>query len=247
LKRRSAISATSTFTERKEISGLKGSMQCEHPNEDLTTFEGRIHFASPLNMTLPLSMTQFLPRGAVVRNTEFVWAVVIYTGRNTKIFKNLKPAGLKDSTMERRLNKIVIAAFVYNAIILLMSTLFEYVDYLNWISYQNNHPNSITAAQWWLYPTGLPTSGSQVNIDQYYYYFPFLHYFFLNLLCWLIILILINLFIGIFPLGDFFFNLECFGFIHFFLFIIYLRYTYFIICYNGSCSINSRRIYALGS
>ncbi|KAJ3412743.1 hypothetical protein HDV05_000313 [Chytridiales sp. JEL 0842] len=78
---------------------------------------------------LPLTMTNMVLRGAVLRNTDFCWGVVVYTGSNTKIIKNLKRAGLKSSRLEARLNMLVAAAFIYNAILLFGSTVLEYMHY----------------------------------------------------------------------------------------------------------------------
>ncbi|KAI9363507.1 hypothetical protein DFJ73DRAFT_792883 [Zopfochytrium polystomum] len=104
LKRRTAINALSHYTKPEDIAQLK------------------IIFAS-------LSMSNMLLRGAVLRNTDFAWGVVVYTGHNTKIIKNLKTTGLKSSRMEKWLNWLVAGAFVYNAILLLGSTLLEWFHY----------------------------------------------------------------------------------------------------------------------
>lgn len=71
-------------------------------------------------------MNQFLPRGAVLRNTAFAYAVVIYSGKNTKIMKNLRQSKLKFSTLESRLNKLILGIFIYNIFLIVSSVLFEF-------------------------------------------------------------------------------------------------------------------------
>ncbi|RKO89133.1 hypothetical protein BDK51DRAFT_23151 [Blyttiomyces helicus] len=116
-------------SQTQKVSQMHGRLRCEHPNENLNSFEGRLHVdnfvpapgAAPKELILPLTMSNLLLRGAVLRNTEFCYALVIYTGGNTKIIKNLKRAAGKSSSLERRLNWLVCGAFVYNAILLVSS------------------------------------------------------------------------------------------------------------------------------
>ena len=82
-------------------------------------------------------MEHLILRGAVLRNTDFAYCIVIYTGANTKIIKNLKPAKAKTSTLERQLNYFVGAAFVYNAFLLISSVWIEYTLYSDLLTLQN--------------------------------------------------------------------------------------------------------------
>ncbi|KXS09048.1 phospholipid-translocating P-type ATPase [Gonapodya prolifera JEL478] len=69
----------------------------------------------------PVSVAQFLPRGAVLRNTEYVFGVVVYTGRDTKIMRNLRASRLKFSTLHHNLSYLIGGVFVYNIFLLLFS------------------------------------------------------------------------------------------------------------------------------
>ncbi|KAJ3318517.1 hypothetical protein HDU76_000813 [Blyttiomyces sp. JEL0837] len=133
LKRRSALAPLTSFTKMEDVSRINGLIQCERPNENLTSFEGRLNYTidSPTaqKTVLPLTMNNLLLRGAVLRNTDFCWGAVVYTGNNTKIIKNLKRAGLKSSRLEAKLNLMVIAAFGFNIILLMGSTVLEYMHY----------------------------------------------------------------------------------------------------------------------
>ncbi|KAI9326697.1 hypothetical protein DFJ73DRAFT_149830 [Zopfochytrium polystomum] len=122
----------------QDIAQLKIIVQCEKPNESLVSFQGRIsvvpdHVDDATHAAeaqfASLSMSNMLLRGAVLRNKDFVWGVVVYTGHNTKIINNLKTTGLKSSRMEKWLNWLVAGAFVFNAFLLLGSTLQEWFHY----------------------------------------------------------------------------------------------------------------------
>jgi phospholipid-transporting ATPase len=71
------------------ISRISGRIQCELPNENLSKFEGRLLVQVPdgSDKVHPLSMTQMLLRGSFLRNTDFCYAIVVFAGIETKIFK----------------------------------------------------------------------------------------------------------------------------------------------------------------
>ncbi|KAJ3277641.1 hypothetical protein HK104_003117, partial [Borealophlyctis nickersoniae] len=145
LKRRSAVPELSGLTTVESVSRLRGHINCEQPNENLNSFEGAVHIdtsrlssphlapahhaSAPTAQILPLTMSNLLLRGAVLRNTDFAYALVIYTGSNTKIIRNLKRSKIKSSTLERKLNWLVCGAFVYNAALLISSVVLEWVHY----------------------------------------------------------------------------------------------------------------------
>jgi len=141
----------------QSISQFRGKIESEPPNQNLLSFEGRISISSlPIksidsktdssnsdstasstnSQILPLSISNLLLRGAVLRNTDFAFAVVLYTGPNTKIMKNLKKAGQKRSRLEKSLNKFVFAAFLFNMALLLTSVMLE----LSYFWYARSRP-----------------------------------------------------------------------------------------------------------
>ncbi|KAJ3338214.1 hypothetical protein HDU93_009874 [Gonapodya sp. JEL0774] len=69
----------------------------------------------------PLSVSQFLPRGALLRNTDYVFGVVVYAGLDTKIMRNLRATSLKFSTLQGKLNWLVFGVFIYNMFLLAYS------------------------------------------------------------------------------------------------------------------------------
>lgn len=125
LKRRSALAATKGFGTPQNPGA--GKIQATAPNKDLHEFDARLHLTKPdgTEKTYALSINQFLPRGAVLRNTEYVFAVVVYTGLDTKVMKNNTKGKLKFSTLEGRLNALVTGIFIYNLILLALAVAFS--------------------------------------------------------------------------------------------------------------------------
>ncbi|KAF9548539.1 hypothetical protein EC957_006093 [Mortierella hygrophila] len=81
----------------------------------------------PQDEVAPVTMTNVALRGSWLKNTEWVYGVVLYAGVDTKMMRNLKNTGLKFSTMETRLNRMIVAIFVFNAFLLVASMCFAYV------------------------------------------------------------------------------------------------------------------------
>ncbi|KAI9347255.1 hypothetical protein BDR26DRAFT_834348 [Obelidium mucronatum] len=159
LKRRAAISALTHYNTLEDVIRINLHIQCEQPNENLLSFEGRgkytvsagraradrrRSFFEPEKHTdqsrregqivdgpgvVPLSLTHLLLRGSVLRNTEYAWASVVYTGSDTKIIMNMKKPPQKESRLMRYLNWFVMGVFVYNAVLLFGSTVLEHQDY----------------------------------------------------------------------------------------------------------------------
>ncbi|KAL0839953.1 hypothetical protein ABMA28_016563 [Loxostege sticticalis] len=62
--------------------------------------------------TIPLGLDQMLLRGAMLRNTSWVYGVVIYTGHETKLMKNSTKAPLKRSSIDRQTNTHILMLFM---------------------------------------------------------------------------------------------------------------------------------------
>ncbi|KAJ3021203.1 UNVERIFIED_CONTAM: hypothetical protein HDU68_009759, partial [Siphonaria sp. JEL0065] len=62
--------------------------------------------------TVPLDPGQLLLRGAMLRNTRWIYGVVVFTGHETKLMKNATGAPLKSTKVERSVNKQIIFLFI---------------------------------------------------------------------------------------------------------------------------------------
>ncbi|KAJ3321187.1 hypothetical protein HDV06_004530 [Boothiomyces sp. JEL0866] len=161
LKRKSTVPTTTDKNSPESVSKVDGLIQCEQPNDNLVSFEGRITLNDGKNQTTPLSLLNLVCRGSVLRNTDFVYAAVLYCGANTKIMKNLKQGKLKTSSLERKLNLLVLAAFAFNAVLLIISVVLEYQHYQYILGIQNTRPATDLAVEWYI---GLASSNATFNL-----------------------------------------------------------------------------------
>ncbi|AES96443.2 phospholipid-transporting ATPase-like protein [Medicago truncatula] len=108
LKIRKALEKTWDYVTPEKASEFKGEIQCEQPNNSLYTFTGNLIIQ---DQTLPLSPNQLLLRGCSLRNTGHIVGVVIFTGHETKVMMNAMNVPSKRSTLERKLDKLILTLF----------------------------------------------------------------------------------------------------------------------------------------
>nr|XP_026696286.1 probable phospholipid-transporting ATPase IA isoform X1 [Ciona intestinalis] len=102
LKIRQGIPATSEIQSSEDLLQLHGMIECESPNRHLYSFNGSIKLNE--DRLLPLGPDQILLRGAMLRNTKWIFGVVVYTGHESKLMKNANRAPLKMSNVDRTTN-----------------------------------------------------------------------------------------------------------------------------------------------
>jgi phospholipid-transporting ATPase len=84
---------------------------------------------------VPLSVDQMLLRGSSLRNTEYIYGVVVFTGHETKIMKNSVRSKAKFSKLERATNTyilvIVLMQLIMSLIAAISNTIWEIIYYEN--------------------------------------------------------------------------------------------------------------------
>lgn len=108
LKLKHALEETSSLCDEKSFQQFKAVIKCEDPNEDLYSFIGTLFYNSTPH---ELSLQQILLRDSKLRNTDFIYGVVIFTGHDTKVMQNATEPPSKRSAIERRMDKIVYILF----------------------------------------------------------------------------------------------------------------------------------------
>ncbi|KAK4346302.1 hypothetical protein RND71_032641 [Anisodus tanguticus] len=108
LKVKHALDITSSLHDDSSFRNFKAVVKCEDPNEDLYTFIGTLYYE---NQQHPLSVQQILLRDSKLRNTDYVYGVVIFTGHDTKVMQNSTDPPSKRSGIEIRMDKIIYVLF----------------------------------------------------------------------------------------------------------------------------------------
>ncbi|KAJ3178984.1 hypothetical protein HDU87_003253 [Geranomyces variabilis] len=109
LKIKQGLPETAGLLTPEAVARLHGVIRSETPNNSLYTFEGMLRLPT---RTLPLDPMQLLLRGAQLRNTQWVYAVVVFTGHETKLMRNATAAPIKRTKVERMVNVQIIFLFI---------------------------------------------------------------------------------------------------------------------------------------
>jgi phospholipid-transporting ATPase len=105
----------------EHISRVTGKLSCEKPNNAIYKFEGSFGLESPSQQELALSAENLLLRGSSLRNTEFVYGVAVFTGKDTKIMQNSAHAKYKFSELEKNTNKAILIVLVTQLLLSLIA------------------------------------------------------------------------------------------------------------------------------
>ncbi|XP_062232932.1 putative phospholipid-transporting ATPase 9 isoform X2 [Phragmites australis] len=111
LKIKQALDVTLDLQEDTKFRYVRQTIKCEDPNANLYSFVGTMEWKG---RQYPLSPQQLLLRDSKLRNTDYVYGTVIFTGHDTKAMQNATDPPSKRSKIEKKMDKIIY---------LLMSTL----------------------------------------------------------------------------------------------------------------------------
>jgi magnesium-transporting ATPase (P-type) len=106
------------------VKTLEATIECEFPNDKIYKYEGI--FKSPkLLQDIPLSPENLLLRGSSLRNTEFIYGVVVFVGHDSKIMLNTMSQRNKVPRNERTMNKLIICFFIIQSLICFICALYS--------------------------------------------------------------------------------------------------------------------------
>lgn len=92
LKIKQAHPSTANLTTPQAASLLRGHLLSEAPNSSLYTYDGTFHISSTqpgaAPTKIPVGPNQVLLRGAQLRNTDWVYGIVVNAGHQTKLMRN---------------------------------------------------------------------------------------------------------------------------------------------------------------
>jgi len=113
-------------------------MMYEKPNPYLYSFKGTLLLEE--EKKVPCDASNFILRGCSLRNTEWIYGLVAYTGHQTKIMLNSVNAKPKQSNLEKTMSKEILIIFFVQCFLCLGSGLYyslwtsnnmEYLSYLH--------------------------------------------------------------------------------------------------------------------
>jgi len=110
LKEKSALQEYKNIYEDDYID-LKGSIICDFPNENLNIWNGKIRETD--NNDIDCDIGNIILKGCVLKNTDYVCGIIVYSGKNTKIMKNAKNVKGKSSKVLHIMNKLLYSVFIF--------------------------------------------------------------------------------------------------------------------------------------
>ena len=118
---------------------ISGFIQVIPPNANLNQIEGRLNiFVMENNLiskeeNFSLNIKEFILKGSILKNTNWIVGVVIYTGMSNKIILNSKKPRMKISQIEIKMNYCLIGVFCF----LVASSLFY--SYYHYFLYKKHN------------------------------------------------------------------------------------------------------------
>ncbi|XP_047381769.1 phospholipid-transporting ATPase FetA-like isoform X2 [Sciurus carolinensis] len=111
LKVKQAISVTSDMGDNLDLlSTFDGEVRCDPPNNKLDKFTGILTYK---RKSYSLDHDKLLLRGCIIRNTDWCYGLVIYTGPDTKLMQNSGKSIFKRTHMDHLMNLFVIWIFLF--------------------------------------------------------------------------------------------------------------------------------------
>ncbi|XP_010329996.2 phospholipid-transporting ATPase FetA-like isoform X2 [Saimiri boliviensis] len=115
LKVKQALSVTSDMEDHLELlSAFDGVVRCEAPNNKLDKFSGILTYKGKKYF---LDHDNLLLRGCIIRNTDWCYGLVIYTGPDTKLMQNSGRSTFKRTQIDHLMNVLVLWIFLLLGII----------------------------------------------------------------------------------------------------------------------------------
>lgn len=121
LKLKQGLESTLFLQEDSYFKDFKAMVRCEDPNASLYTFVGTMFMEE---QQLPLAPQQLLLRDSKLRNTDYIYGAVIFTGHDTKVLQNATEPPSKRSRIEKKMDSIIYFLFAVVFLISLVGSVF---------------------------------------------------------------------------------------------------------------------------
>lgn len=119
LKVKRSLEPTLYLDDETKFRKFKATIRCEDPNPNLYSFVGNLELK---NESYSICPAQILLRDSILRNTDYIYGVVIFSGPDTKVVRNSTRSPSKRSRIERRMDHIIYVLFMILIMISLTSS-----------------------------------------------------------------------------------------------------------------------------
>ena len=142
---------------------FNGKIKINMPNMDLNYINGTMHTmfkkeGKKIEQDIMISTNEFLLKGSVLKNTNWIIGVVVYTGMNNKIILNSKKARLKMSKVEKNLNFYLSFVFIFLIVCCVVCSITHRFKYNSYKKFYNN----------FIYIANSPNTESFINFFTYF-------------------------------------------------------------------------------
>jgi phospholipid-transporting ATPase len=117
LKNRKGVEATWQLNTVEALVDSHLELKTGAPDPGLLHWNGMI---SVRGHDTAVGLDQFLYRSAVLRNTDWIWGMVVYAGVDTKMFRNLQEKPPKMSSLDEKLNKLILSVLIFQVSFLII-------------------------------------------------------------------------------------------------------------------------------
>ena len=122
---------------------FSGFIKINAPSPDLNYVNGTIHVMFDkkdvhINQEVIISINEFLLKGSILKNTNWIIGIVVYTGMNNKIILNSKKPRMKMSQIEKTLNYCLVFVFSFLMICCLICSIMHHFEYKSHQNFYNN-------------------------------------------------------------------------------------------------------------
>lgn len=120
LKVKRSLEVTLPLEDDATFKDFTATIRCEDPNPNLYSFVGNMEFD---RQVYPIDPAQILLRDSKLRNTAYVYGVVIFTGHDSKVMQNATKSPSKRSRIEKKMDQIIYILFTLLVLISLISSI----------------------------------------------------------------------------------------------------------------------------
>ncbi|KNC50339.1 P-type ATPase [Thecamonas trahens ATCC 50062] len=104
----------------RKLSKMRGSLHYELPNNRLYAFNGSFEYKAPKAKkatSIPVTAKEVLLRGSMLKGTQWVIGLVVYTGHETKLMMNATKTKTKRSRVDRLMSKYLVVIMIFEFLV----------------------------------------------------------------------------------------------------------------------------------